>query len=139
MSRQSGELTVKALSSLLGTSTVAESAAWQKLSSRSGVADELEGGLHARGGRALRDLVVPELRDLALDNPMCRLAQVAAGLQDGRGVHGSLVLGQSVVGVLQQRLELEVLVEIERQQLRQHGVADRIDVRARVAGPGDRA
>jgi hypothetical protein len=60
-------------------------------------------------------LVLPQLRDLALDDTVRRLAQVAARSQDGFRRDGSLVLGQAVVGILQQRPQFEMLVEIERQ------------------------
>ncbi len=54
------------------------------------VADELEGGLHAGGGSARRHLVLPQLGDLALDNTVRRLPQVAARSPDRFRRHGSL-------------------------------------------------
>ena len=65
---------------------------------------------------------------------MRRLPQVAARSQDGFRRYGSLVLGQAVVGILQQRPQFEMLVEIERQELRQHRIAHRIRVRSIGAG-----
>ena len=112
-----------------GTSSVAESPALAEALLQVRITDELERGLHARGGRARHDLVVPELRDLALDDPVGRFPQVAARLQDGLRRDGPRVFGQTVVGVLQQRLEFDVFVKIQREELRQHGVADRIAVR----------
>src|SRR4051812_1507369 len=47
------------------------------------VADELERGLHAGGGSTGRHLVLPQLRDLALDDTVRRLAQIAARSLDG--------------------------------------------------------
>ena len=76
---------------------------------------------------------------MALDDTASRLAKVVARRLNGFRRDGSLVLGQAVVGVLQQRPELEVLVKVESQELGEDGVAHRIRIRVGSVGAGDRS
>ena len=66
----------------------------------------------------------------------CRRLLRAVRMASGATV--PCVLGQAVVGILQQRPEFEMLVEIERQQLRQHRISHRILVPIRSTGAGNR-